>query len=52
MGICYIIPCSFYMFEIFCKLNNYYKNYLKDTNKGICYNCPISDLFNTSKLTF
>ena len=47
-----VISCSFYMFEIFCELNNCYKNNVKDTNKDTCYNYCISDLFNILKLTF
>ena len=46
MRMCYITSFSLYMFEMFCKLNNYYKNNIKETNKDSYYNYPISDLFN------
>lgn len=46
MDMCYIISFSLCMFEMFCKLNNYYKNNIKETNKDSYYNSSIGDLFN------
>lgn len=34
------------MFEMFGKINNYYKTDIKETNKDSYHNHPISDLFN------